>query len=294
MATRDQLLAAGVTRGHLDAQVAGRRWRQLTSAVYVLHNGPLTERQQWWAATLAVGPLAGRTSLQAFGIKGWPSSTVEVVVARGAKPVLPDGVDVTVHESRRFGATDVHPVRVPPRLQLERSAVDAAAWSTSPRAACGLLAAVVQQRRSTAAKLREELRAAGQVRHVRLLRVVLDDIAGGAHALSEVDLGRICRRYGLLPPERQLVRVDGSGKRRYVDARVSAPHGGSVLVEIDGALHLLVMSYWDDMSRGNELVISGERVLRFASIALHLDEEVVGNQLRRACGLDPIRLARPA
>jgi hypothetical protein len=292
--TRAQLLALGHSPGHLDAQVTARRWRALTSTVYVLHNGPLTQRQQWWAATLAVGPLAGRTALQAWGIKGWPSEQVEVIVARGAQPELPDGVAIKVHESRRLSEGDVAP-QDPPRTRLERSAIDAAAWTKDPRAACGLLAAVVQQRRTTAARLSAELKVAGQVRHVGLMRSVLHDIAGGAQALSEVDLAKVCARAGLELVDRQVVRRGPDGKRRYVDARVrSRETGKSALVEVDGALHLVVSSYWEDMDRGNELVIGGSPVLRFPSIAFRLDPDRVDDQLRRACGLPSLGSARRA
>jgi hypothetical protein len=292
--SRAQLLSLGHSRRHLDAQVAANRWRALTSTVYVLHNGPLTQRQQWWAATLAVGPLAGRTALQAWGIKGWTSPEVEVVVARGATPELPEGIPLKVHESRRLSAADVAP-QDPLRTRLERSAIDAAAWTKDPRAACGLLAAVVQQRRTTATRLSAELKAVGKVRHVALLRSVLQDIEGGAQALSEVDLAKVCARAGLDLVERQVVRRGADGKRRYVDARVRSRETGiSVLVEVDGALHLLVASYWDDMQRGNELVIGGSPVLRFPSIAFHLDPDRVEDQLRRACGLGSLLAARPA
>lgn len=282
-----QLLNGGLTWSHVTAQVRARRWRRLTESVYVLHNGPLSERQQWWVAALAVGPLAGRTALVAAGMKGWPSDRVEVIVTRGSTPRLPADVKLRVHESRRFDEADVLRSAAPPRLRVERSAIDAAAWTASPRAACGLLASAVQQRMTTAPRLAVALVEAGSIRHAKLIRTVLTDIGGGAQAMTEVDLGRICRRYGLVL-ERQVVRIDRQGRRRYIDARVSAPGGTSVLVEIDGALHLLALTYWADMERGNELVISRERVLRFPSIALRLEEASVGNQLRRACGLDPL------
>lgn len=289
--TRRQLVDGGCTDDRIRAQVDADRWRQLTPTLFVLHNGPLTLDQQWWAATLAVGPLAGRSALQAWGLTGWEPDRVEVVVRRGERPVLPEGVPVLVHESRRFEAAHVHPVRQPRRLGVARSAVDAAAWTDQPRSACGLLAAVVQQGKAPARHLLAELAQAGAVRHRRLLRRVLHDIEGGAQALSEIDLASVCRRYGLLVPERQVVRLDSAGKRRYLDARVSAPNGRSVLVEVDGALHLVASTYWADMFRLNEILLRGEPVLRFPSIALHLDEATVGNQLRRACGLDSLTLA---
>ena len=289
--TRQQLTDGDVTDDRVRAQVDAGRWRQLTPTLFVLHNGPLTLEQQWWAATLAVGPLAGRSALQSWGVTGWEPGKVEVLVRRGEHPPIPRGVPILVHESRRFEPSDIHLVREPRRVGVARAAVDAAAWTKQPRSACGLLAAVVQQGKAPARQLSEELARAGAIRHRRLLRAVLNDIGGGAQALTEVDLGRVCRRYGLLVPERQLVRVDSHGRRRYVDARVCAPNGRSVLVEVDGALHLIASTYWQDMLRLNEILIGGEPVLRFPSIALHLDEATVGNQLRRACGLDPLTLA---
>ena len=289
---RDQLLAT-MTAGALDAQVAAGRWQRPAPSVYVLHNGPLSVAQQWWVASLAVGPLAGRTALASWGLQGWPSDHVEVLVRRGEHPHRPRGFPLLVHESRRFGDVDIHPARQPRRVRVERAAIDAAAWTRQPRAACGLLASIVQQRLTSASRLATCLSAAGAVRHAGLLRIVLQDIEGGAQAMTEVDLGRICRRYGLLL-ERQVVRRDGQGRRRFVDARVKAPGGRSVLVEVDGALHLVAMTYWADMSRGNELVIARANVLRFPSIALHIDEATVGDQLRRACGLSSVELPRAA
>ncbi len=50
-------------------------------------------------------------------------------------------------------------------------------------------------------------------------------------------------------------------------------------------MHLVVGTYWDDMARGNEIVIAGDALLRFASVAFYLDEPVVADQLRRALWL---------
>ena len=41
------------------------------------------------------------------------------------------------------------------------------------------------------------------------------------------------------------------------------------------------------MLRLNDMALGGDRVLRFPSIALHLDEQVVAAQIRRALGLQP-------
>jgi hypothetical protein len=122
----------------------------------------------------------------------------------------------------------------------------------------------------------------GRVRHRRLLRRVLADVEGGAQALSEVDFGHLCRRFGLPAPVRQALSVDDVGRRRYVDVEMRTRRGRKLVVEIDGAVHLIVGNYWSDMARANELVIAGQSILRFPTVALYLNEALVADHVRRA------------
>ncbi len=98
--------------------------------------------------------------------------------------------------------------------------------------------------------------------------------------MSEIDFVAMCRRAGLPPPSQQVIPHrplrPSALPRRTVEAG-RRPH---VTVEIDGAAHRAVVTYWDDMYRGNELVISGEPVLRHPSVAVRLDEARVIEQLR--------------
>src|SRR5215207_1860383 len=130
--------------------------------------------------------------------------------------------------------------RLPPMTRLERSLVDAAAWTQHPRSACGLLIAAVQQCLTQPSRLLAELDAVGRVRHPRLLRRVLADVEGGAQALFQVDFGHLCRRIGLLSPVRQALRVDNVGRRRHADVEICTRRGRKLVVEIDGAVHLIV------------------------------------------------------
>ncbi len=82
-----------------------------------------------------------------------------------------------------------------------------------------------------------------------------------------------------------MVRRDPDGRRRYLDAVLRRRDGVAVAVEIDGAVHLVAETYWSDMARGNEVVIGGDRLLRFPAIALELDGHMVADQLRRALWL---------
>ena len=281
----DQLGAAGMSSAYWGTQLAWGRWQRPSQAVVVTHNGPLTPAQQEWVAILGAGAravLCGRSAASRWGLDGWDDGRIHVLVERGTSvPTL--GLPVKVHESRRyFPANDPHPAKSPPMTRLDRSIVDAAVWTTQQRSACGLAIAAVQQRLTQPARLLAELERAGKVRHRRLLRAVLVDVEGGAQALSEVDFERICRRNGFPAPIRQRVRVDDSGRRRYIDAEIRTRRGKRLAIEIDGAAHLIVGSYWQDMARANEIILSGQSLLRFPTVALYLDEATVVDQLRRA------------
>lgn len=277
--TRAQLAALGIGPDKVRHELAARRWQKGPHGVVVLHAGPLTHEQTLWAAVLSqTGPagLAGLSAAVSQGLSWTPPAQIEVVVDSRTRPLATPGV--RIHVSRRFSAGDLHPTRSPAMLRLERSVVDAAAWSRSSRTACGLLAAAVQQRLTTADKLSDELRDAGPVRHSRLLSLCLGDIAGGAQSFAEIDFGRIAVSAGIPPPLRQQRRRDAHGRVRWLDADFSR-----FLAEVDGALHLREASYWDDMSRQNDLAISTDRhILRFSTLALRIDRPTVRRQLRAA------------
>ncbi len=285
VARRDQLLAAGLDPETLALELFLGRWQAIGSVVVVAHNGPLALEQQQWAAVLNAGPkaaLCGRTALLHHGLNGWDDGTIHVLAERGCTPPELPGISVHLHESRRFDPDrHVHPIRTPRLTPVPRSLIDGATWTKSPRGACGLVVAGVQQRLSTAPLLLDQLADSGGIRHKRVLRLVLNDAAGGAQALSEVDFGRICRRHGLPEPRRQAVRLDSGGRRRYIDVEMRDRRGRRFLVEIDGAVHLVVGNYWRDMARANEIVIGGNEMLRFPTVALYLDEDVVVDQLWR-------------
>jgi hypothetical protein len=282
---RRQFRDCGITRSAVVSQLKARRWQTVGPVAIVLHNGPLTYEQQRWAAVLSSGghaALAGRTALELGGLTRWESKAVQVLVPVGGHtPTLP-GIAVEMHQTRRDEAYRLRVFGSPPRTTVERSALDAASWSNHPRTAGGLLAAVVQQRLTTAQRLLEELEKSGPIRHRRLMWHTLQDIAGGAHALSEIDIGKLCRSEGLMITARQVFRLDALGQRRYLDGIVTGPDGKEVAFEVDGAIHLMVLNYWEDMQRANELVIAKVPQLRFPSLAVRVDGPTVVDQFRRA------------
>ena len=117
----------------------------------------------------------------------------------------------------------LHRTRTPSRAasgcqQIAPALVLATRSFRSARPACGLLAGGVQQRMTSAAGLQAAVRAAPHGRHQRALDEAIRDIAMGSEALSEIDFARLCRRHCLPAPTRQAIRIEPSGRRRYLDA----------------------------------------------------------------------------
>lgn len=150
------------------------------------------------------------------------------------------------------------------------------------RFACAVLAAVVQQRLTTADRLEVELGRVGRVRHKSHLRLALSDMAGGSEALSELDLVALCRRSGLQQPVQQRRRRDPDGTWRYLDAEWELPDGTLLVLEVDGRHHLDVSQWQADIRRERGVVLSGRRVLRATSTELRVEPHVLAADLRRA------------
>ncbi|MGH8890051.1 MAG: DUF559 domain-containing protein [Acidothermaceae bacterium] len=287
--TREQLSQAGFDSDAIRRRVQGGNW-QTAGRTVVLHNGPLDPLTMQWVGVLNIRGLAGltgRTAAKSFGLRGFEPSAVEIAVPRGTR--LPRIPGIVWRETCRFEVTDLVGGRQPPSVRPARAVIDAATRSPSARIACATVAAAVQQRITTVRLLRAELALAGRVKYRRHLNLVLADIEGGADSLAEIDFTRLARRAGLPPPIRQSVRLDRYGRRRYIDVDF-----GTFVVEVDGGIHLRPMNAWDDARRQNELVLGGERVLRFPTIAIRLEEQIVIEQLALAARVFGYPTCKPA
>ena len=283
LATRLQLQVLGMSKRQIDAQIEGRRWRALNEHVIVTHNGPLTLSQRLWAVDLSAPGLhamAGQTALQMWGVVGFETDTVHLLVPRGGHVLPVADVVVKIHESRRFEADDVVHGRAPQLVRLARATVDAAAWSHDIPTASRILVAPVQQRRLRAPQLRAEIIAATRMPYRRQLLALANDLCGGAEALSEVEFLRFCRRHGLPRPVCQR-RMDSAGRWRYLDATFVRADGSLLRVEIDGGVHLSLAVRWQDTLKDNEANLDRKLVLRFASAAIYADDQQALAQILR-------------
>jgi very-short-patch-repair endonuclease len=281
-----------LTRDALRWRIRSGRWQQPCRGIMVAQSGPLTEFQALRIAALWAGPggvLAGLTAasldgLQGFTDRGQPAEhPIHVLVpasspARRTRPSLP----LVVHYSRLLGADDIHPLRRPPRTRMARSLIDAAAWMATDRGAQAVLAAGVQQRLVRMDDLTAIVARNQRLPRRAMIKDTLEDIAGGAHALSELDFTRLIRRYRLPTPDRQAPRRDSAGRRRWLDAVWEAAR---LIVEVDGRHHMDAPQYWADMDRDNDLTVGGYRVLRFPAFIVRYHPGYVAGKIR--AGLRP-------
>jgi very-short-patch-repair endonuclease len=278
-----------LTRDAMRWRVTSGRWQQPCRGVVVAQSGPFTEIQVLRIAALWAGPgaaLAGLTAatldgLTGFADRGRPTDRPIHVLVPAFCPVRRQrpGLPLVVHYSRQFGDDDIHPLRQPRRTRLARSLVDAAAWMTTDRGAQAVLAAGVQQRLVRVVDLTAVVARNQRLPRRAMIKATLDDIAGGAQALSELDFTRLLRRHRLPEPDRQVQRPDASGRRRWLDAVWEAAR---LIVEVDGSHHMEAMQYWADTDRDNDFTLEGYRVLRFPAFAVRYNPDHVARKVRNA------------
>jgi very-short-patch-repair endonuclease len=271
-----------MTENQLRWQISSGRWQKPARGVVVAHSGPLTDRQILRAV------LAGLTAARLDGLTGFgdkasfAESAVHLLVPYGYRRRTPPvRLRVITHYSRELTDADVHPTRQPRRTRIARSLVDAAAWMPTDRGAMAILAAGVQQRLVRVDDLRQVIARIETLRRRTLMTGILDDVMGGAQALSELDFTRqVVRAYRLPEPSRQVARRDSRGRRRWTDVMWD---DYKVAAEIDGAQHTEdPLQRWDDMERDNDLNVDGYRTLRFPAWLVRQHPELVARQIRRA------------
>jgi hypothetical protein len=276
-----QLAGAGVPRAAVRHRLSTGHWVRRTEHVVSTTTGELSPRQRLWLGVLHAGndSVVGGLSAAAFhGLRGWdrPLVTVLVHAEWSFEPVDGTSFFRTRRPLADFRGT---PRGTLPVCALEPAVLLFAAYERNRRTAQGVLAAVVQQRLTTADSLSRWLERMRPLRRAREFRRVLIDIEGGAHSVAEIDVRRMCRRYGLPLPGRQRERRDRQGRGRFTDCEWRLPGNRVLVLEVDGGFHADVEHYDADMRRQRKITTFDRIVLRCGAAELRDDPGSVAEDL---------------
>lgn len=288
MLARRQLTTLGLDWNAVDRQVRAGRWAVRSPRVVSTTTGELTVEQQRWLGVLHAGPrslLGALTAAERLGLKNWQRTEVTVLVddELAFEPV--EGI--RFFRSRRPFELLRDPRPGVPCARLEMALLLWAGYDASMRAAHGVLAASVQQRLTTAARLTESLAQLRPLRRSPAFRALLRDVEGGVQSGAERDIARLCRRFGLPLPVRQVARVDSDGRRRWTDCEWVLPGGLILVLEIDGAFHMEVSQWTADLRRDRRLITPERLVVRASAFEVRHEADELARDLV-ALGVVPL------
>lgn len=251
-----------MTRAAVRHHVRIGRWARRSSQVLTTTTGPLSEEQRLWVAVLHAGGdslIGGLSCAAAHGMKNWHRRNVTVLVNNPQSLEPLSGVEF--FRTRRDLSTLSAPTPLP-LCRLEPAVLLFSGYEFNQRTAHGALAAVVQQRLTTPARLRSALSTMAPLRRAGELRVLLDDLEGGAQSLAEVDVRKACREHGVAAPIAQTKRKDRSGRTRYTDCEWRLPDGRVIVLEVDGSFHDDVLEASEHRARNRKLTTTSRLVVQ--------------------------------
>lgn len=283
LVSRRQLNALGIDHCRVRNQIAAGRWVELSPTVVGTTTGPLSREQLCWLGVLHGGPsavLGDLTAAETIGLRSWHRDEIRVLVPHNLDlddPPHPIRVTRTRRPVEMFRDLS-SPI---PRWRIEPAILHFAAYQRSRRTAQGVVAAAVQQRLTSPDLLLRTVDQMRPLRWARLYRQVIGDIAGGSQSLAEIDVLRFCRSQRLRPPDRQVRRRDAEGRLRFTDCEWRLGDRRVLILEVDGAFHMEVAHWEDDIARQRGLTDPRRLVVRCSAGELRDRPEHLGSDLRR-------------
>jgi very-short-patch-repair endonuclease len=263
--TRQQALAAGLSRKAIAHRMRTGQWQRPHPRVYVTYSGPLTEESRLAAALAYAGEgaaLSHETALVRHGLRA-RKEPLHITVGQERRVAGRPGL--VVHHSRLWSDGDLRVVRGLACTNLERTVLDLVDAAKTPGAAAAVIVDAVGSRRTTAGRLRVALQSRPNLRHHAAMTMVLAEAQDGAHSPLELMFGRNCRRHRVPVGARQ-VRQVLDGKVTYHDNFVEE---FDLVTELDGLLnHDGALEEFRDMDRDNANTEAGHVVLRVGWIAM--------------------------
>lgn len=281
--TRAQLSTAGVGERRIERFIESERWQRLAPTVIGTTTGELTLTQRMWLGTLHGGTgavVAGTHALMRAGLRNWDRPRITILTPYREGPTGPlDGFMFI--RSRRSLAGLRGPLAGAPTCAVDPAALLFASRERNPRTWQGLLAAVVQQQLTSPHRLATWLDQMRPLPRARQISVCLDELAGGAQSVAELDVARMCRAHGLALPRRQTRRRDAAGNNRYTDCEWLLPDGRILVLEVDGLFHMKVEHWEDDLARQRALSATDRIIVHCTSRELKARPGRVAADLRR-------------
>ena len=257
--SRAQLQAAGWSEPRIRQGLRSRRWQTVHPGVYSTHTGPIGYDEQLLAALLYAGPDAAwshYTAAEQLGLLKPDRNRPVYVTIPKLRKVRPR-TNIVIHRDDRWA--DRLAAVVPPRRTPADAVLDIVGISRALDQAAAVIAEACQSGRVTPNDIVSALAQRPRLRHRRLLRPILTDVAAGSHSLLELRYLRdVERRHGLPTGVRQRA-VEGE----FTDVFYA---GFDLVVELDGRLHLIPHRRWRDLDRDNRATLRSEATLRYGWI----------------------------
>ncbi|MEJ3746574.1 type IV toxin-antitoxin system AbiEi family antitoxin domain-containing protein [Actinomycetes bacterium KLBMP 9797] len=263
IATRRQLLRAGLDDEAIRREVHGNRWQRLLPGLFASFTGPPTDEHRRVAAAIyaPVGAqITGVAALRWYGFRHLPDDDrIHLLIPHTSRRtsrgfVLFQRTDRLDSAAKRQGPYTV--------CSVARAVADAARQLNDLRAVRALVAEAVQRRFTDVPSLRRELDAA-QTHRTRLLRVAVNEVDQGVRSAPEAELAADLKTSSILPTVQwnpTLVADDGS--------ELPGPDGwiqeSGIALEVDSREYHLNPEDWRrTIDRHNRLAAHGALVLHF-------------------------------
>lgn len=256
--TRRQLLAIeGFAVADLKRMVRRRELTLVHRGVYVNHTGPLTRRQEEWAAILFYAPAALSHESADPGVRAAPGAPIHISIDASRFLQKLDGV--VLHRVRGLESRVVWTLQ-PPRMHPDEVVLTFADEAPTEQAVVSLVCRALQGRRTTATRLAGRLERRSRMRRRKWLRRLLTDLADGTCSVLEHGyLTRVERAHGLPRPDRQTSRRPPGGTEyrdvEYLDR--------ALVIELDGrAFHDSTEERENDYERVIDDTIAAKATVR--------------------------------
>ncbi|UDY23077.1 endonuclease domain-containing protein [Nocardioides sp. Kera G14] len=281
--TRRQLTQAGLAPHAVLHRVRSEKWQFAGPKVIATFTGELTHEQRLWLGVLHGGEeslIAGVHAATLGGLRNWDRDVITVLVPYSRN--LPRRLEGYRFVRSKRDLPNLQSTEIDVPTCRPRAAVLLfAAEERSERSALGILAATIQQRLATAPELLTELEALGRIRRAPVMRRALEEFGGGIQSVSELDVARLCKKFGITEPLRQVKRRDADGRVRFTDCEWPLSDGRILVLEVDGAFHMEVEQWEDDLARQRALSADGRVIIRCTSRELRDTPEVIARDLKR-------------